>query len=417
MSKENEKGLDDLFKKKLEDPVDQISYRDADWSTLETMLNKHKKKRGIIYLLPVLSGVAALLLLFLGWWAFRTKDVRPGAPVKPLAVVSHPRVNTGTNGGTARLPTYHNPNSTPLPAGYTQGLTPSKNSRASRSLLTKSAGGARRTTGSAQMGGRDTIVGRANETLMAYSTSGGFEQQFITAQPVKQVNLLNSSFVATAAVVNKKNQVRPIQSRAFRPQFALTVLAAPDINGVGSFQQSKVGTNLGMQFSASVSKKLTITTGALYSVKPYSMAFENYHTPYQFPVNPSNVTADCRMLDIPLNLGYQLYNKQQNKISIGTGLSSYIMLHESYKFNYGNSYYNPYISSPANYTVPNSGKYFFGVLNLNATYQRQLSPKVAFTVQPYLKLPLTNIGYSQVRLQTTGVALGLSWNLSSTSNP
>jgi len=198
---------------------------------------------------------------------------------------------------------------------------------------------------------------------------------------------------------------------AYRPQYAISVLAAPDINGVGSFQQGKVGTNFGLLFSAGLFKKISLSTGVLYSVKPYTESFQDYHTKYQFPVTPVNVTADCRMLDIPLNLGYELYNKHQSKITVGTGLSSYIMLHESYKFNYTDSY--SYTTGPANYNVPGVNKYFFGVLNLNATYQRQLNSNVGISLQPYLKLPLTNLGYSQVRLQTTGVAIGVTWNFNS----
>src|SRR5258708_6336013 len=99
MNKENEKEVDDLFKKKLEDPVDQASFREEDWGALENMLGKHKRKKGIIYLLPVLSGVAALLLLFLGWWAFRPQ-VAPDKSKNHLQAANHQKqVNTGTNGG------------------------------------------------------------------------------------------------------------------------------------------------------------------------------------------------------------------------------------------------------------------------------------------------------------------------------
>jgi hypothetical protein len=413
MNKENDKGLDDLFKKKLEDPVDQISYKEDDWDALEQMLNKHKKRKGIVYWLPVLSSVAALLLLFLGWWSFRPKDVRHNAQNNQQAV-NHHQANTGINGGPKRQPAVHIPNKMPLPANYDVDLKTRKRSSDSKSLFSISAVGARHTAGSGKTEIKDTIINKLNEPLFAKNPVLVFEQEQFTVQPVNSIDLLKRNPGATANTLPNKKSVSKInQQRAFRPQFALTVMAAPDINGVGSFNQSKVGTNVGLQFSADVSKKLTITTGAVYSVKPYITGFENYHTPYQFPVTPSNVTADCRMLDIPINVGYQLYNKQQNRISIGTGLSSYIMLHESYKFNYANSY----ITGPTNYTVPNSNKYFFGVLNLNATYQRQLNSKVGITLQPYLKLPLSNIGYSQVRLQTTGVAVGLSWNLNSLSKP
>ncbi len=64
MNKEKDKGLDDLFKKKLEDPVDEAgSFREEDWDALEQMLDQHKKPQGIVYWLPVLSSVAALIAI------------------------------------------------------------------------------------------------------------------------------------------------------------------------------------------------------------------------------------------------------------------------------------------------------------------------------------------------------------------
>jgi len=412
MNKENEGGLDDLFKKKLEDPVYQVSFREEDWNSLEKMLDQHKKQKGIIYRLPVLGSAAALLLLFCGWWFFRAKESRNNPSNKPLAVIHHQQEHTGTKDGPARQPASHTGNKNRPTINYADNLKSGNNGDAGKKIFTASAGSSGPVTVQVAVAGtlNDTIANRSGETLVAKSLAPVSENEQPATQPLYAVDLSkrkNGAAVATQA--GKKTTAH----RSFIPQYALTVLAAPDINGVGSFQQSKVGTNIGLQFSAGVSKKLTITTGATYSVKPYITAFENYHTGYQFKADPTNVTADCRMLDIPINLGYQLYNRRQTKISIGTGLSSYIMLHESYKFNYTSSY----VTGPSSYTVPNSNKYFFGVLNINATYQRRLNPKFGLTIQPYLKLPLTNIGYSQVRLQTTGVAIGLSWNLNSSSTP
>ncbi len=245
-------------------------------------------------------------------------------------------------------------------------------------------------------------------TLMAVSEKPEIRNEGISLQQINSTDVSKTAIKPISGIYssNIKSKTNP----AFRPRYALSVLAAPDINGVGSFQQSKVGTNLGLLFSAGISKKFTVSTGALYSSKPYEAGYNSYNFPYHFNNAPSSVTADCRMLDIPLNVNYQVYHKKQNKLSIGTGLSSYIMLHEAYTFNYNN--YNGYnTAGPSHYTVPNSGKYFFGIYNLNISYERQLNSKVGLMVQPYLKLPLAAIGYSQVRLQTTGVAVGLNWNL------
>jgi hypothetical protein len=119
------------------------------------------------------------------------------------------------------------------------------------------------------------------------------------------------------------------------------------------------------------------------------------------------------MIDIPLNLNYQVYSHQGNKFSIGSGFSSYIILREDYKFNYSGAY----AYGPDGYSVINKNRNIFGILNLDATYERQINSKVALMIQPYLKLPLSNVGAGQARLQTAGLALGFNWNLNSFTKP
>ncbi|TWI98708.1 hypothetical protein JN11_02896 [Mucilaginibacter frigoritolerans] len=430
MSNEKDKNLDDLFRKKLQDPVNEAGFREEDWDSLEEMLDEKKKRRGIIFWLPVLGSVAALLLLFLGWWMFRPQINRSNTGNSVAVTSRHTKTNTGINGGTERQPEGVK-QSNPLPESHADNSQSGKSISGSKSFFTLSAKGTRRNSGN----GSSTVSGTpetAGEGIAANNNKGiaGSNKKSITtnnkrimvaAGPTYDFNSGSISNQNVAAVkLPLKNAIIAVTAEpkvkvksTFHPQYALTVLAAPDANGVGSsFQQSKLGTNFGLAFSVDVSKKFTISTGAVYSVKPYSAEYGQYHINYQPAVTPTQVIADCRMLDIPLNVGYQIYNKHQNRISLGTGLSSYIMLHESYTFNYADSY-----TSPTHFTVPNSNKYFFGVANFNATYEHRLNSKASIMLQPYLKLPLTNIGYSQVRLQTTGVAVGLHWNLNSLSKP
>jgi hypothetical protein len=425
MNKDKDKELDDFLRKGLEDPVDQTHYQEKDWDALEQMLDKDKKRRGIVYWLPVLSAAAALLLLFLGWWAFQSNNIQHSDKRLHYQTlvkngVNHKESNTGTNAVTIprntdsktadnqtidNHKTTGNKQTTPSVADYANVHKGIKINTNGKAYFTVPSNGSSHSI--IDEGKKEIPSAPFSETLVAVNAVPIVELGSIISRPIHSFDLEKTGYKPEVSSKNNKNIIK--QPTAFRPQYALSVLAAPDLNGVGSFQQSKVGTNVGLLFSAGLLKKLTISTGVLYSAKPYTMAFQNYHTGYQFQENPVNVSANCRMLDIPLNMDYQLYTKRQNKISIGTGLSSYIMLNESYKFNYADSY----VTGPSNYNVPNSSKYFFGVLNLNATYQRQLNSKVGISFQPYLKLPLTNLGYSQVRLQTTGIAVGLNWNLNS----
>jgi len=155
MKKDNDKGLDDLFKKKLEAPVDQTGYKEDDWAALEKMLDKHKKKKGIVYWLPYISSVAALLLLFLGWWNFRPHVTRNNPANKPLAV-NATRSNTGTNGGSERQPANNIPNKVVPPATYAGSSKSGKSSGMGKLLTTPFANGARHATSSTQAVIRDT---------------------------------------------------------------------------------------------------------------------------------------------------------------------------------------------------------------------------------------------------------------------
>jgi len=426
MNNDKDKELDDLFRKGLQDPVGS-AYREDDWSALEQMLKKSGKPRVIYW--PYISSAAAILLLFLGWWAFRPKS---GQQAQPLVAVSHKPAGVVAPAASVQHPATQEQNELRLADQsqvakttgiktvnthlYSNGSNGSAGS--SKNLVETNPG---KQIVSLKQTERNPVdvneSGREFVLLSSADIKPAFENELINQPPGSSPDLMRRR----GASLPESGKSKPkIIAQAFRPQFALTVLAAPDLNGVGSFQQSKVGTNIGLQFSAGLSKKFTVTTGVIYSAKPYLTNFDSYHTLYKFPVTPVNVTADCRMLDIPLNVGYQVYNKHQNRISVGTGLSSYLMLHENYTFNYAastpSSYGHSY-ASPTSYTVPHSKSYLMGVFNLNATYERPVSSKLDIAVEPYLKLPLANIGYSQVRLQSTGVAVGLKWNLNSSAKP
>ena len=71
MKTDKEKEIDNIFKKGLGDPGGNHEHMDTDWEAMEQMLDNRKKRPFIIYWLPILSGVAAMLLLLIGWWLMK----------------------------------------------------------------------------------------------------------------------------------------------------------------------------------------------------------------------------------------------------------------------------------------------------------------------------------------------------------
>ena len=434
MKRVKDKEFDDLFKDQLKEAEFDPGYLEDDWDKLELMLDKPQKRRGIVFLLPILSTAAAILI-FLGWWMFRP-EVSPVVKPKQNMVAGN---LTHQSAGIITKPQQA--------AGERQAAQPERTAQAASQIKTAASLVAdnRPKAGSSNSllssGMTNSVVGSApsNQNIadsknpassyIAQFTGNRNHNDLFTANAMLALNEGNKNAVAAnveAKPMVQKPYVLPTEadnkkddakagSRVFakHPQLALTVLGAPEVNGVGSFADAKAGSNVGLLFSAGIFNKLTISTGATYATMPYNTSMANYHTAYTFKTSPSQIEADCRALDIPVNVDYQLYHKGLNKFSVGTGLSSYVMLHESYDY-----YYNdPAAKGPSDYTVPNHGKYFFGIANVQATYTRQVNSKFGVSIQPYLKLPLTNIGYSQAKLQTAGVAVGLSWNINALTKP
>jgi hypothetical protein len=429
-----EKGIDDIFKHSLQDPVQETGFRESDWDAFEHMLDKEKPARRIFWL-PLLGAAAAVILVFLGLWMFKPQATTTQQGTQQIA--GNKPAKTGEQPAKATQPEQqpqvaatNQPQkvndviSKPTNAVKDEQTTTQQNKVAQAYTANNLNKVKRGKKGSSLPEGfkypaKNELIaqtgidtGRSYSTLAAVSLMPGITPvDYASGQVLASNNVLPKS--ATRPLTSAKADIRKTSASSFRPLFAITALASSEINGVGSFQSASKGTNVGLMFTAGV-KKLSLSTGVNYSIKPYSLPFSQYTTTYKFKSQPEYVTADCRVLDIPINIGYQVYNKSSNKITLGTGVSSYIMMHESYTYDYGNL---AKVYGPSYYAVQGKGKYMFSIMNLQATYERKINSNVGLSLQPYFKIPLSAIGYSQVKVQTFGVAVGLNWNINSLTKP
>lgn len=472
MKEEEEDSIDHKFKEGLSKAEDNIAFRNDDWDAMEKLLDEHKRRKGFIFYLPrILSGVAALLLITLGFFFLRpankpsvskgdvvkvkpsgTNSTKAGPANSNVAdsVKSNSPLNNSANSNassiakneinidktsTSNTPSTSNTNvnenktrpksplsftnSNRLAANIYRNRFDKKTANSPTGIIkpdlsdnneingnNTSSKGLESTAEQTNLSRTSTQVLAANGTNALNSDTNLATADLITTD--KQLDN-NSKRYATAV---KQQQKKKSGVNALWPGNALvlSVLTAPDVNGVGSsFSRAQVGTTSGIMLSKGLGRRFTISTGALYAKKPYAASFSQYKTTYQFNINPTDVYADCRVLDIPINIDYRLYSKGRNMVAIGTGISSYFMLRENYRFDYN----TPGASGPATYNISNQNQHILGVLNLNATYQRRINTNFGLNIQPYMKLPLTNIGYGRVDLQSTGVAVGVSWYLTS----
>ncbi|OOQ57284.1 porin family protein [Mucilaginibacter pedocola] len=439
--------VDKLFKKRLEEPGNNLAYNEDDWDALEQMMDAGKKRPLIVYWLPIVSGIAAMLLLVLGWYLFKgqTTEVKPGdtivkaptekkinndtartdgikaitgdslnnvadnkAGVENLQLDSTPLHTPAVAAG--RLPGQNNTGTAKLKPGNGIDIPHFNNNVAATSNINNVASA--NNSSNVNVVKKDTTPPAANNVaVVKVDTVPPGKANMVAQRDTTPPAKLNTEGQNAAQVVaSVKPKVKTFGPN--RPQFALSVIASGDVTGVNSLSQGKTGSNFGAMFTVSVNK-WSFTTGAMYAIKPYATSFANYTTAYQFKTDPTEVTADCRMLDIPLNVGYRVYQKGKNKFALGTGLTSYFMLHENYKYTYSSAYAN----GPTSYQVPNPKNYLLSTVNLNATFEHQVNSKFSLSVQPYMKLPISAVGYSNVNLHTAGVAVGFNWNINSFTKP
>jgi hypothetical protein len=465
-----EKDFDDIFKKGLGESGGPV-YREEDWNALAQMLDTPKKKLGIVFWIPVLSSAAILLIAF-GWWVLRPENGQNGTAkmqrqtiakqqsqkgdtIKPAllrrkeigsadATDSNAGKQTGkdsyaraseknrmgsadvksANGeqivGTGRHNTHHFKNKSTVLAPDLLATTEENGiSNAHRPGKSKHHNNEARQHGEPDKNTDNGTAVNAVSSEMRDTVNLVAYKPGLILDGNGRISDANSFSMLSANVVKKTTllalrHIKPvIKSGGLQPHYALTVLGAPEVNGVGSLSQTSTGTNLGVLFSVELFNKFFVSTGGMYSIKPYASNVAGYgYNPSLTEHSVASISANCHVLDIPLNLDYQFYNKHLNALSVGTGLSSYIMLYEHYQYNYA----DPYVSS-VDKTIPQTNKYLFGVLNLQATYTRQVAANVGLSLQPYMKLPLTGIGATGARLQTAGFAIGLNWNLRSSTKP
>jgi hypothetical protein len=398
-----------LFRVRLTNP-ERNAFSDDSWDKMEQLLDKQPaKKKAVIWLYRASTGIAAALLLFAIFYFL--------IPVTPALDKIAKSTNHNLLKSTAdremnivrkklEIPVVHQTKGL-HPALFTL-LTKQHPKEDEHGLILPQVKAITRNVpliDSVSPAGLNWAVLNLKE-IFADSTSSLSAKTLPATDSIKDI---------TSAMHGEKTTKT---AHGFSRQLTLSVLAAPDINNANKISNGgQMGTNLGLQLSIQLSRRISLSSGAFYATKPYQTSSANYkpQTPnwwankFGGTGKPDQVAANCKVLDIPLNVNYLLLSRGGNKLIIGSGLSSYFMLSEAYHFNFA----DPSVNS-TDFEIKNRNQHFFGLINVNATYERKINSRFGILVQPYLKLPITQIGFGQVNLRSTGVAVGLSWNINFT---
>jgi hypothetical protein len=217
----------------------------------------------------------------------------------------------------------------------------------------------------------------------------------------------------------KKNQSlhinRPLQ---------IGISIAPDLTTVNAYPSDKPGSIFGITLGYQIMNKLSVSTGLLLARKNYEAPGKNFHAPSGSWINTaSNVDLDLvkgqlHMLEIPLNLRYDVNTAGNTLFYVSGGLSSYILKNENcvyYYQRFGSPRQSPgspgisYGALPSGNDYNNKNFYPFATINLGVGVEAIISNSFSIQLEPYIKIPLSGVGYGQVQLNSFGINFAVKY--------
>jgi hypothetical protein len=212
-------------------------------------------------------------------------------------------------------------------------------------------------------------------------------------------------------------QPAPVAAAIPLPSFyqkglALRLAASPDISMIKGNSVEKIGSNYGLLIDYRFSKRLSLQTGLIRSMKKYEAYPEQYNWTWAKPStrNPlMDIQAQCKMLDIPINLRYDISQGAQKRIFGTIGITTYKMMEEIYDYNYQDNT-DHYIKWKQ--WKGKTGTYMASNLGLSLGLEQKVAKKISFQAEPFAKVPLKSIGFGKVPLITYGLMFSGKYKLS-----
>jgi hypothetical protein len=208
-------------------------------------------------------------------------------------------------------------------------------------------------------------------------------------------------------VVPKKQDV----STFFRKGLSARAVAGPDLSYIATGDMMKnPSLLLSIMLEYRFSKRWSLQTGAMRSAKLYNATAEQYQWPdewYSQKARPTSIWGNCKVLDIPLNVRFDLSQGVKSRLFVSSGISSYRMLKEKYDYTYPPHTYG--IKWPS--WEGSTGNYWFGVMNMSVGFERQIGRNWSLQAEPYFKLPLAEVGMGKIKLNTSGIFISARYRL------
>ncbi len=188
------------------------------------------------------------------------------------------------------------------------------------------------------------------------------------------------------------------------------IIAGPQFNQTKQQGFSNAGLSAGLIAGFHLNKKLSIEIGLVISDKQYYSAgkyFDMSKISASMPAGMklTQIQSKTTVLEIPLEIRYNLVRVSNGNLFAAGGFSSYIITRE-------NNQYQATVNGNdetlnGNYTTQQD--YFAAAAKIGAGYEWKAGKGLSLRLEPYLQIPLKTIGMGSMHVVSTGVYLGLTF--------
>jgi len=172
----------------------------------------------------------------------------------------------------------------------------------------------------------------------------------------------------------------------------------------------KTGATKGLLVGYALNEKWSIESGVLWDKKRMYDDGSYFNPPGYTPTSSTRIVAvngTNRLYEWPVNIKYVII-PAKHSLFVTAGLSSYFMKRENYDYEYIQT------NQPGghNYlSYENETKDWFSVANFSVGYAHKLGATGSIRIEPYLKLPIKNLGVGNMPVMSTGLNLGFTKQL------
>ena len=241
----------------------------------------------------------------------------------------------------------------------------------------------------------------------------------LTNRPGQWPNPLSFTGREVTVPITSVETKQPVSVQPVVSQKGLSVrlVVSPDLSAIGLRNFQRPGTNVGLLLEYRLASRWSVQAGVMRGTKVYKALPTDYKWPegWKWKLIPESISGRCTVIDIPINLRYDIALRPRpngqapGRWFVSGGVTSYIMQQEKYVYNYPVGAHT-YPSTPKERNEK-TGLYGFSQLNLSVGYERALSRRLSWQVEPFAKVPLKGVGFFKINLLSTGAFFSLRYKL------